>query len=265
MINSLPGANVPQQTNNINLSSVLVKDDGLTRFDSILNDNRELHLSNTASAIVHANTTQVIRRVCYDNEKREQETRFLMGESDGLITGADAKMMTEDSRDFGDVDDDRLSPERHTELFWESNSTSERSESRRPLDFSSDSDKCCKSPSYDEANSTDSSGLGARLRLDSVIKEARAASADGSSDDAPPLRTYPAKRLLHERALGGKTRAAPLPELLDPHDPRRRASARQLARQAKRGCHCCNGDAAPPRPKKPRQRKPITDFTTTSN
>lgn len=256
MINSLPGPH----HNNINLSSVLVKDDGLTRFDGILNDNRELHLSNTVSHIVHAtgnNTTQVIRRVCYGN-KREQASRFLMDESDQIMANHHAKMM-EDSRDFGDVEDDESSPDR-TELFWESNSTSER-ETRRPLDFSSDSDKCCKSPSFEENNSTDSSGLGAHMRLDSVIKEARGierrGSADGSSADdthAPPLRTYPPKRMYHaldaQRSLSGKTRA---PDA----EGRRRASGRGVV---KRGCHCCSGSPAPPRPKKPRQRKPNIDF-----
>lgn len=267
MINSLPGPHThSSHTNNINLSSVLVKDEGLRRFDSILNDNRELHLSNTASAIVHApsNTTQVIRRVCYDN-KRGHTSRFLMDESDGLIAGEDAKMLAEDSRDFGDVDDDRSSPERNTELFWESNSASER-EYRRPLDYSSDSDKCCKSPSYDETNSTDSSGVGAHMRLDSVIKEARgierSGSADGSSADDmhPPLRTYPPKRLYHreiERSMSGKTRAGERSP--DSLEVRRRASGRGVV---KRGCHCCNGSPVPPRPKKPRLRKPHMDFST---
>lgn len=273
MINALPSAN----TNNINLSSVLVKDEGLTRFDSILNDSRELHLSNTASAIVHSagNATQVIRRVCYDDDKRDN--RFLIDEPDALIAGDDAKMIAEDnsSRDatmesmVGDVDDDRSSPERHAELFWESNSASERSESRRPMDFSSDSEKCCKSPSYDETNSTDSSGVGTHMRLDSVIKDARglerSASADGSSadDTHPPLRTYPPKRMYHpldgevERSLSGKTRAGERSP--DSLEVRRRASGRGVV---KRGCHCCNGSPAPPRPKKPRQRKPTMDFTT---
>ncbi|XP_068624726.1 extracellular matrix-binding protein ebh-like isoform X2 [Battus philenor] len=264
----------PSTHNNINLSSVLVKDDGLTRFDSILTDSRELHLSNTASAIVHSshNATQVIRRVCYDDDKRDP--RFLMDEPDTLIAGDDAKMIAEDSRDatlesfVGDVDDDRSSPERHTELYWESNSTSERSESRRPLDFSSDSDKCCKSPSYDETNSTDSSGVGTHMRLDSVIKEARgldrSGSADGSSadDTHPPLRTYPAKRLYHStdaemgRSLTGKTRAGERSP--DSLEVRRRASGRGVV---KRGCHCCNGSPLPSRSKKPRQRKPTMDFT----
>ncbi|XP_059058184.1 uncharacterized protein LOC131851674 [Achroia grisella] len=267
MIHALPSSH----TNNINLSSVLVKDDGLTRFDSILNDTRELHLTNTASAIVHStgNATQVIRRVCYDDDKRDRDTRFLLDDPDALIAGDDAKMIAEDSsRDAtleSMADDDASSPERHTELFWESNSASERSEGRRPLDFSSDSDKCCKSPSCDETNSTDSSGAGparcslgapagapgaapgaagARLRLHSVIREAR---SDGSSDDAPPLRTYPPKR-----SLSGKTRAGERSP-----DRRRRASGRGVV---KRGCHCCNGEPAPPRPKKPRQRKPAMDF-----
>lgn len=257
--------------NNMNLSSVLVKDDGLTRFDNILTDTRELHLSNTASAIVHSvNTTQVIRRVCYD-DKRERDTSFLMDEPDALIAGDDAKMTAEDSRDAtlepmrGDVDDDNSSPERHAELFWESNSASERSEGRRPLDFSSDSDKCCKSPLYD-TNSTDSSGVGTHMRLDSVIKEARlerSGSADGSSadDTHPPLRTYPPKRMYHtmegetERSLSGKTRAGERsPDL----EVRRRASGRGVV---KRGCLCCNGSPTPQRPKKPRQRKPTMDFT----
>ncbi|XP_053619198.1 uncharacterized protein LOC128680224 isoform X2 [Plodia interpunctella] len=271
MINSLPSSH------NINLSSVLVKDDGLTRFDSILNDSRELHLTHTASAIVHStgNATQVIRRVCYD-DKRDRDTSFLMDEPDALIAGDDAKMVAEDSsRDatlesMADVDDDRSSPERHTELFWESNSASERSESRRPLDFSSDSDKCCKSPSYDETNSTDSSGVGTHMRLDSVIKDARgierSGSADGSSadDTHPPLRTYPPKRTYHplegemERSLSGKTRAGERSP--DSVEVRRRASGRGVV---KRGCHCCNGSPspAPPRPKKSRQRKPTMDFT----
>ncbi|XP_013190936.1 uncharacterized protein LOC106135241 [Amyelois transitella] len=271
MINSLPSSH-----NNINLSSVLVKDDGLTRFDNILNDSRELHLTNTASAIVHStgNATQVIRRVCYD-DKRDRDSSFLMDEPDALIAGDDAKMIAEDSsRDatlesMADVDDDRSSPERHTELFWESNSASERSESRRPLDFSSDSDKCCKSPSYDETNSTDSSGVGTHMRLDSVIKDARgierSGSADGSSadDTHPPLRTYPPKRMYHplegemERSLSGKTRAGERSP--DSLEVRRRASGRGVV---KRGCHCCNGSPAPPRPKKSRQRKPTMDFHT---
>ncbi|CAK1595415.1 unnamed protein product [Parnassius mnemosyne] len=272
IINSAPSTHV----NNLNLSSVLVKDVGLTRFDSILTDSRELHLSNTASAIVHSgnNATQVIRRVCYDDDKRDP--RFLIDEPDTLIAGDDAKMIAEDSsRDAtlesitGDVDDDRSSPERHAELFWESNSASERSESRRPLDFSSDSDKCCKSPSFDETNSTDSSGVGTHMRLDSVIKEARgkerSGSADGSSadDTHPPLRTYPAKRLYHSlegdmgRSLSGKTRAGERSP--DSLEVRRRASGRGVV---KRGCHCCNGSPVPPRPKKPRQRKPTMDFST---
>ncbi|KAJ2941019.1 hypothetical protein O0L34_g13148 [Tuta absoluta] len=270
MIHNIPSTH----TNNINLASVLVKDDGLTRFDNILTDSRELHLSHTASAIVHpsGNATQVIRRVCYD-DKRGRD--FLMDEPDALIAGDDAKMVAEDSsRDATlesmgeDVDDDNSSPERQGELFWESNSASERSESRRPMEFSSDSEKCCKSPSFDETNSTDSSGVGSHMRLDSVIKEARgierSGSADGSSaDDAhPPLRTYPPKRLYHsiegemERSLSGKTRAGERsPDL----EVRRRASGRGVV---KRGCHCCNGSPAPtpPRPKKPRQRKP-TDNT----
>lgn len=268
MINS-----IPQHGNNINISSVLVKDDGLTRFDNILTDSRELHLSNTASAIVHSagNATQVIRRVCYDEAKRERDTRFLIDEPDTLIAGDDAKMIAEDSsreatlESMADADDGNSSPERHAELFWESNSASERSESRRPLDFSSDSDKCCKSPSYDETNSTDSSGVGTHMRLDSVIKEARglerSGSADGSSadDTHPPLRTYPPKRTYHplegeERSLSGKTRAGER----SPDSVRRRASGRGVV---KRGCHCCNGSPAPPRPKKPRQRKPTMDFT----
>ncbi|KAJ0171084.1 hypothetical protein K1T71_013283 [Dendrolimus kikuchii] len=269
MINSLPSAH-----GNINLSSVLVKDDGLTRFDSILNDSRELHLSNTASAIVHSagNATQVIRRVCYDDDKRD--SRFLMDEPDALIAGDDAKMIAEDSSRealesmAGDVDDDASSPERHAELFWESNSASERSESRRPLDFSSDSEKCCKSPSFDETNSTDSSGVGTHMRLDSVIKEARGIERSGSADCSsaddthPPLRTYPPKRNYHslegemERSMSGKTRAGERSP--DSLEVRRRASGRGVV---KRGCHCCNGSPAPPRPKKSRQRKPATDFS----
>ncbi|XP_063389911.1 uncharacterized protein LOC134675561 [Cydia fagiglandana] len=273
MINSMPSSH----NNDINLSSVLVKDDGLTRFDNILTGSRELHLTNTTSAIVHSsgNATQVIRRVCYEDDKRERDARYLIDEPDNLIAGDDAKMIAEDSsRDatlesMADVDDDRSSPERHAELFWESNSASERSESRRPLDFSSDSDKCCKSPSFDETNSTDSSGVGAHMRLDSVIKEARGRdSGDGSSaDDAqPPPRTYPAARAQHAaggaRSLSGKTRAG---EQQDGHELRRRASGRGVV---KRGCHCCNGSPspspspAPPRPKKPRQRKPTLDFNT---
>ncbi|KAI8425752.1 hypothetical protein MSG28_011535 [Choristoneura fumiferana] len=272
--------NMPSSHNNdVNLSSVLVKDDGLTRFDNILTDSRELHLTNTTSAIVHSsgNATQVIRRVCYEDDKRERDTRFLIDEPDNLIAGDDAKMIAEDSsRDatlesMADVDDDRSSPERHAELFWESNSASERSESRRPLDFSSDSDKCCKSPSFDETNSTDSSGVGTHMRLDSVIKEARgrerSGSADGSSadDTHPPLRTYPPKRLYHpmegeaERSLSGKTRAGERSP--DSLEVRRRASGRGVV---KRGCHCCNGSPAPPRPKKPRQRKPTLDFNATN-
>ncbi|XP_063543102.1 uncharacterized protein LOC134751573 isoform X1 [Cydia strobilella] len=277
MINSMPSSH----NNNINLSSVLVKDDGLTRYDNILTDSRELHLTNTASAIVHSsgNATQVIRRVCYEDDKRERDARYLIDEPDNLIAGDDAKMIAEDSsRDatvesIADGDDDRSSPERHAELFWESNSASERSESRRPLDFSSDSDKCCKSPSYDETNSTDSSGVGTHMRLDSVIKEARgrerererSGSADGSSadDTHPPLRTYPPKRPYHplegeaERSLSGKTRAGERSP--DSLEVRRRASGRGVV---KRGCHCCNGSPAPPRPKKPRQRKPTLDFNT---
>ncbi|XP_069362511.1 extracellular matrix-binding protein ebh-like isoform X3 [Maniola hyperantus] len=266
----------PVTHGNLNLSSVLVKDDGLTKFDNILTDSRELHLSNTASAIVHStgNATQVIRRVCYEDDKRD--TRFLIDEPDAIIAGDDAKMIAEDSsRDAtlesiaGDVDDDNSSPERHAELFWESNSASERSESRRPMDFSSDSEKCCKSPSFDETNSTDSSGVGTHMRLDSVIKNARgierSGSADGSSADDthhPPLRTYPAKRMYHaldgevERSMSGKTRAGERSP--DNLEVRRRASGRGVV---KRGCHCCTGSPAPPRPKKPRQRKPAMDFT----
>ncbi|XP_045779996.1 uncharacterized protein LOC123877364 isoform X10 [Maniola jurtina] len=282
MPNNVKYANMDQIINsspvthgNLNLSSVLVKDDGLTKFDNILTDSRELHLSNTASAIVHAtgNATQVIRRVCYEDDKRD--TRFLMDEPDAIIAGDDAKMIAEDSsRDAtlesiaGDVDDDNSSPERHAELFWESNSASERSESRRPMDFSSDSEKCCKSPSFDETNSTDSSGVGTHMRLDSVIKNARgierSGSADGSSadDTHPPLRTYPAKRMYHaldgevERSMSGKTRAGERSP--DSLEVRRRASGRGVV---KRGCHCCTGSPAPPRPKKPRQRKPAMDFT----
>ncbi|CAH2099092.1 unnamed protein product [Euphydryas editha] len=280
--NNLKFANINQIINsssvthgNLNLSSVLVKDDGLTKFDSILTDSRELHLSNTASAIVHStgNATQVIRRVCYEEDKRD--TRFLMDEPEALIAGDDAKMIAEDSsRDAtlesiaGDVDDDNSSPERHAELFWESNS--ERSESRRPLESSSDSEKCCKSPSYDETNSTDSSGVGTHMRLDSVIKDARgierSGSADGSSadDTHPPLRTYPAKRMYHtidgeiERSMSGKTRAGFQEERSESLEVRRRASNRGVV---KRGCHCCNGSPAPPKPKKPRQKKPTMDFT----
>ncbi|KAL4712445.1 hypothetical protein ACJJTC_007461 [Scirpophaga incertulas] len=269
MIDSIPSGN----GSNMHLGSVLVKDDGLTRFDSILNDSRELHLSNTAAAIVHStgHATQVIRRVCYEDDKRD---RFLMDEPEGLIAGDGRKMMTEDiSRNIGfdsmagDHDDDRSSPERHADLFWESNSTSERSDGRRPLDFSSDSDKCCKSP-YEETNSTDSSGIGTHMRLDSVIKNARlerSGSADGSSteDAHPPLRTYPPKRLYHptdgemERSLSGKTRAGERSPEYGP-EMRRRASGRGVV---KRGCHCCNGSPAPPKTKKSRQRKPL-DFST---
>lgn len=257
-----------------NLPSVLVKDDGISRFDSILTDSRELHLSNTASAIVHStgNAAQVIRRVCCEDNKRDRDVTYLVDDSHPLIAGDDAKLMTEDtSRDgtmesmHGGVEEDRSSPERHTELFWESNSASERSESRRPLDFSSDSDKCCKSP-FEETNSTDSGGVGSHLRLDSVIKEARGLDrshgADCSSADDthhPPLRTYPPKRLYHsmdgelDRSLSGKTSVGDL-------EVRRRASARGVV---KRGCQCCNGSPAPPRPKKSRQKKLIaTDFTT---
>ncbi|XP_052745200.1 uncharacterized protein LOC112056076 isoform X2 [Bicyclus anynana] len=257
---------------NLNLSSVLVKDDRLTKFDNVLTDSRELHLSNTASAIIHStgNATQVIRRVCYEDDKRDP--RFLMDEPEGLIAGDDAKMVAEDSSRDATLesiagDDENSLPERHTELFWESNSASERSESRRPMDFSSDSEKCCKSPSFDEANSTDSSGVGTHMRLDSVIKNARgmerSCSADGSSadDTHPPLRTYPAKRMYHvldadaERSVSGKTRAG---ERSYSSEVRRRASGRGVV---KRGCHCCSGSPAPPRPKKSRQKKPTMDFT----
>lgn len=282
--NNVKFANINQIINsspvthgNLNLSSVLVKDDRLTKFDNILTDSRELHLSHTASAIVHStgNATQVIRRVCYEDDKRD--TRFLMDEPEALIAGDDAKMVAEDSsRDAtlesmaGEIDDDNSSPERHAELFWESNSASERSESRRPLDFSSDSEKCCKSPSYDETNSTDSSGVGTHMRLDSVIKNARgierSGSAEGSSadDTHPPLRTYPAKRMYHtidremERSMSGKTRAGFQEERSESLEVRRRASNRGVV---KRGCHCCNGSPAPSRPKKSRQRKPTMDFT----
>lgn len=200
MINSLPSTH----NNNINLSSVLVKDDGLSRFDSLLNDSRESPSSNTASAIVHSSghTTQVIRRVCYDERRGEA------GGEAGDDAGGDAGS----------------SPERHAELFWDAHSGR--------ADLSSDSDKCCKSPTDDA--STDSSagaGAGAHLRLDSVIKEARG-----------PLRTYPAPR-----SLGGKTA---------PGGPRR-ASARPLV---KRGtCLCCVG-SAPPRAKRPRPRRAALDF-----
>lgn len=274
--NNVKYANIDQIINssptthgNINMSSVLVRDDGLTKFDNVLTDSRELHLSNTASAIIHStgNATQVIRRVCYEDDKRD--TRFLMDEPDALIAGDYGKIAEDSSRDATlesiAGDDGNSSPERHAELFWESNSASERSESRRPMDFSSDSEKCCKSPSYDETNSTDSSGVGTHMRLDSVIKEARgverSASADGSSadDTHPPLRTYPAKRMYHavegemERSVSGKTRAGERSP--DNLEVRRRASGRGVV---KRGCHCCTG--SPPRPKKPRQRKPTMDF-----
>lgn len=282
MINSISGAH---NVDDASLpSTAAVKDDRLTRFDGMLNDSRELHLSNAASAIVHSGAaTRVIRRVRYDDDKRD--ARFLIEESDAAtaIAGEDAKMAAaavaaEDSsgdatlESIGcDADDDRSSPERHAELFWESNSASERSESRRPLDFSSDSDKCCKSPSLDETNSTDSSGVGVRPRLDSVIKEARrgerSGSVDGSSaDDAvhPPIRTYPPKRAFEtldgetERSLTGKTRAG---ERCSPESRESRQS-RELRRRGvvKRGCHCCNGSPTPPRSKKPRQRKPTIDF-----
>ncbi|GBP86211.1 hypothetical protein EVAR_68018_1 [Eumeta japonica] len=251
---------------------------GLTRFDNMLSDTRELHLG-SGSALHTAPAgaaAHVIRRVCYDNDK-SAASRYLLDEPDTLIAGDDPKIsvVEDSSRDAtleSIADDDRSSPERHAELFWESNSASERSESRRPLDFSSDSDKCCKSPSLDETNSTDSSGLGARLRLDTVIKEARgrrrSGSADGSSaDDAahPPVRTYPAKR--PPPSLTGKTRAGDPPHQPQ-HTVRRRASGRGVV---KRGCHCCNGSpapphhtsigigptgAGPPRPKKPRTRRP---------
>ncbi|XP_013148754.1 PREDICTED: uncharacterized protein LOC106111274 [Papilio polytes] len=256
---------------NLNLNTVLVKDDGLTRYDSILTDSRELHLSNTASAIVHSvgNATQVIRRVGYDDDKRD--SRFLM-DDDTMMTGDDSKMMGEDnSREAlesmcGDVDY-RSSPERQTELYWESNSVVDHSESRRQMDFSSDSEKCCRSPPYEENNSTDSSGMSTQVRLDSVIKDARgmdrSGSADGSSadDTLPPLRTYPAKRVYHHpvdrdtgRSLSGKTRAG---EGLDILDVRRRASGRGVV---KRCCHCCSGSPLPPRPKKPKPRKPSLDY-----
>ncbi|XP_046974221.1 uncharacterized protein LOC124540580 isoform X2 [Vanessa cardui] len=271
IINSSPTAS----HRNLNLGSVLVKDERLTKFDSILTDSRELHLSNTASAIVHStgNATQVIRRVCYDDDKRD--TRYLMDEPEPLIAGDDAKMIAEDSSRDATLesiagDDDNSLPERHAELFWESNSASERSDGRRPLDFSSDSEKCCKSPSFDETNSTDSSGIGTHVRLDSVIKDTRglerSTSGDGSSaeDVHPPLRTYPAKRMYHtidgemERSMSGKTRAGFPEERSESLEVRRRASGRGVV---KRGCHCCNGSPAPPRPKKPRQRKPTMDFT----
>ncbi|XP_064075178.1 uncharacterized protein LOC113393698 isoform X2 [Vanessa tameamea] len=271
IINSSPTAT----HRNLNLASVLVKDERLTKFDSILTDSRELHLSNTASAIVHSTgtATQVIRRVCYDDDKRD--TRYLMDEPEPLIAGDDAKMIAEDSSRDATLesiagDDDNSLPERHAELFWESNSASERSDGRRPLDFSSDSEKCCKSPSFDETNSTDSSGVGTHVRLDSVIKDTRglerSTSGDGSSADDihPPLRTYPAKRMYHaidgemERSMSGKTRAGFPEERSESLEVRRRASGRGVV---KRGCHCCNGSPAPPRPKKPRQRKPTMDFT----
>ncbi|CAB3233050.1 unnamed protein product [Arctia plantaginis] len=235
MINSLPGTH----TNNINLSSVLVKDDGLSRFDSLLNDSRELHLSNTASAIVHssAHTTQVIRRVRYE-DRRERGNRYSMDESDGPIAGDDAKMIGEDSsRDATLESTGGDTAGSSPELFWDSHSASGRAE------FSSDSDKCCKSPSDD--TSTDSSAgaaASAHMRLDSVIKEARGLASD---EDAPPLRTYPAAR-----SLGGKTAPSAAGQ-------RRRASGRGLV---KRGtCLCCVGDT-PPRAKKPRQRRPALDF-----
>lgn len=246
----------------------------LTKFDNILTDSREVHLSHTASAIVHStgNATQVIRRVCYEDDRRD--ARYLMDESDGLIAGDDAKMIAEDSsRDatlesMADGDEDNSSPERHAELFWESNSASERSERGRHVDYnySSDSEKCCKSP-FDETNSTDSSGVGTHMRLDSVIKEARLIdrAGSGSSDDHPPLRTYPAKRMYHhaddvERSLSGKTRAGFQEDReyrADSLEVRRRSSVRGVV---KRGCHCCNGSPVPPRPKKPK-KKPTIDFT----
>ncbi|XP_022121438.2 uncharacterized protein LOC110997542 isoform X2 [Pieris rapae] len=261
---NLKYSDTPSHSQQGSIPSVLVKDNGVSKFDSMLN--RELHLSNTASTIIHSGATQVIRRVCYDDDKHDP--RFL--ESHALI-GEDAKM-AEDSRDatlesMADVDDDRSSPERN-EMFWESNSTSERSEGRRPLDFSSDSDKCCKSP-FEETNSTDSSGIGTHvMRLDSVIKDARgierSGSADGSSadDTHPPLRTYPPKRYHppdaeEERSTSGKTRAGERSP--DSMESRRRASNRGVV---KRGCHCCNGSPAPSKPKKSRPRKPNTEFTT---
>ncbi|XP_047516776.1 uncharacterized protein LOC125057245 isoform X2 [Pieris napi] len=262
--NNLKYSDTPSNSQQGSIPSVLVKDNGVSKFDSMLN--RELHLSNTASTIIHSGATQVIRRVCYDDDKHDP--RFL--QSHALI-GEDAKM-AEDSRDatlesMADVDDDRSSPERN-EMFWESNSTSERSEGRRPLDFSSDSDKCCKSP-FEETNSTDSSGIGTHImRLDSVIKDARgierSGSADGSSadDTHPPLRTYPPKRYHppeaeEERSTSGKTRAGERSP--DSMESRRRASNRGVV---KRGCHCCNGSPAPSKPKKSRPRKPNTEFTT---
>ncbi|XP_045525425.1 uncharacterized protein LOC123714858 isoform X2 [Pieris brassicae] len=262
--NNLKYSDTPSNSQQGSIPSVLVKDNGVSKFDSMLN--RELHLSNTASTIIHSGATQVIRRVCYDDDKHDP--KFL--ESHALI-GEDAKM-AEDSRDatlesMADVDDDRSSPERN-EMFWESNSTSERSEGRRPLDFSSDSDKCCKSP-FEETNSTDSSGIGTHImRLDSVIKDARgierSGSADGSSadDTHPPLRTYPPKRYHppeaeEERSTSGKTRAGERSP--DSMESRRRASNRGVV---KRGCHCCNGSPAPSKPKKSRPRKPNTEFTT---
>ncbi|XP_050671787.1 uncharacterized protein LOC126970106 [Leptidea sinapis] len=240
-------------------STVLVKDNS-----NVLTDSRELHLSNTASTIIHAssNATQVIRRAYYDDENREQ--RFLVNDSGVMM---DDVKMTDDSRNVTLEsivdDDDRSTPERCSEIFWES-TASERSESRRPLEFSSDSDKCCKSP-FEETNSTDSGGLGTHLmRLDSVIKDARgierSCSADNSSadDSHPPLRTYPAKRSYHHtenemESVSGKTRAGGSPDL----ESRRRASNRGVV---KRGCHCCNGSPTPSRPKKPRSRKHNADF-----
>lgn len=248
MINSIPNTQ-PQ------MPSVLVKDDGLTRFDSILTDSRELHLSNTASAIVHSTGqgTQVIRRVRYDENRRE--SRYLIEDP--------MEEKVDDNRDLESMAGDNSSPERHPELFWESNSASERSEGRRRLDFSSDSDKCCKSP-FDD--STDSS-FGNHTRLDSVIKAARTerSGSDGSSDDHRPLRTYPAKRTHHhptrdaEQSLSGKTRAG---ERCMDVEGRRRASNRGVV---KRGCHCCNGSPAPPKPKKSRQKKTPADFTNSNN
>lgn len=223
--------------------------ESLTKFDRLLNESRELNLTNTASAIVHStgNGTQVIRRVQYER----RDSRYLV-DDDAMIAG-DSKV---DER--RDMMDDTSSSERHPELFWD---TQPRPERKR-FDFSSDSDKCCKSP-YDETNS-DSSGIGAHMRLDSVIKAARTERrrSDGSSaeESHPPLRTYPPKRTYQhthhshhhdvDRSVTGKTRATDrCHDVKD--ESRRRASNRGVV---KRGCHCCNG-STPPKPKKSRPKK----------
>lgn len=251
IINTMPSA---QRAHNLNMQSVLVKDgnESLTKFDRFLNDSRDLNLtSNPVSAIVHSmgNGTQVIRRVQYENRR---DSRYLV-ENSGTIIGGENKM-TDDSRNLQSMND--TPSERHPELFWEQTRTE-----RKRFDFSSANDKC----TYNETNS-DSSGVGAHTRLDSVIKaarpERRRTDVLTGEESHPPLRTYPPKRTHQQghhshhppevdRNSTGKTRASDM--CLDvKEESRRRASNRGVV---KRGCHCCNGLTTTPKPKKSRPKK----------